>query len=58
MRQGAADRRVLCQNLECEVVDTKLVAKYNFFVLEVVQAWIDRTTKTRAPFIIVAEAFS
>jgi flavin reductase (DIM6/NTAB) family NADH-FMN oxidoreductase RutF len=28
-------------NLECKVVDRKLVAKYNFFVLEVVQAWID-----------------
>ena len=32
-------------NLECKVVDTKLVAKYNFFVLEVVQAWIDRAHK-------------
>lgn len=32
-------------NLECKVVDTKLVDKYNFFVLEVVQAWIDRTCK-------------
>ncbi len=27
-------------SLECLVVDRKLVAKYNFFVLEVVQAWI------------------
>jgi flavin reductase (DIM6/NTAB) family NADH-FMN oxidoreductase RutF len=27
-------------NLECRVIDRKLVAKYNFFVLEVVQAWI------------------
>ncbi len=32
-------------NLECKVVDKKLVDKYNFFVLEVVQAWIDRTIK-------------
>ncbi|MGZ3790377.1 MAG: flavin reductase family protein [Bacteriovorax sp.] len=28
-------------NLECIVVDSKMVAKYNFFVLEVVKSWID-----------------
>lgn len=28
-------------NLECRVVDTSMVNKYNFFVLEVVKAWID-----------------
>jgi flavin reductase (DIM6/NTAB) family NADH-FMN oxidoreductase RutF len=28
-------------NLECKVVDTVLVAKYNFFILEVLKAWID-----------------
>jgi flavin reductase (DIM6/NTAB) family NADH-FMN oxidoreductase RutF len=28
-------------NLECRVVDQKMVAKYNFFILEVVKAWID-----------------
>lgn len=28
-------------NLECRVVDTRLVEKYNFFILEVVKAWID-----------------
>ena len=27
-------------NLECKVVDTAMVSKYNFFVLEVVKAWI------------------
>jgi len=27
-------------NLECRVVDGRMVAKYNFFVLEVVKAWI------------------
>lgn len=27
-------------NLECKVIDTKLVAKYNFFILEVLKAWI------------------
>jgi flavin reductase (DIM6/NTAB) family NADH-FMN oxidoreductase RutF len=34
-------------NLECRVVDTRLVPKYCFFVLEVVKAWID--PKARAP---------
>lgn len=28
-------------NLECKVVDTRLVAKYDLFVLEVLEAWID-----------------
>jgi len=32
-------------SLECKVRDTKLVAKYNFFVLEVVQAWVDKARK-------------
>ena len=32
-------------SLECKVVDGKLVAKYNFFVLEVVKAWIDPARK-------------
>lgn len=32
-------------NLECKVVDSRLVAKYNFFVLEVLKAWIDRSRK-------------
>jgi len=32
-------------SLECKVVDMKLVTKYNFFVLEVVQAWVDATRK-------------
>lgn len=32
-------------NLECKVVDTRMVNKYNFFVLEVVKAWIDPTRK-------------
>ena len=33
-------------NLECRVVDTKLVTKYNFFILEVIKAWIDPGKKT------------
>ncbi len=28
-------------NLECRIVDTSMVKKYDFFVLEVVKAWID-----------------
>lgn len=28
-------------NLECRVVDARMVNRYNFFVLEVVQAWIE-----------------
>jgi len=32
-------------SLECKVVDMKLVTKYNFFVLEVVKAWVDPTRK-------------
>jgi flavin reductase (DIM6/NTAB) family NADH-FMN oxidoreductase RutF len=32
-------------SLECKVVDMKLVTKYNFFILEVVQAWIDPARK-------------
>jgi flavin reductase (DIM6/NTAB) family NADH-FMN oxidoreductase RutF len=34
-------------NLECRVVDTRMVNKYCFFILEVCKAWIDRTL--RAP---------
>ena len=32
-------------NLECRVADTRMVNKYNFFVLEVVKAWIDPVMK-------------
>lgn len=32
-------------NLECKVVDTRMVNKYSFFVLEVVKAWIDPARK-------------
>jgi flavin reductase (DIM6/NTAB) family NADH-FMN oxidoreductase RutF len=32
-------------SLECRVADTRLVNKYNFFVLEVVKAWKDTTVK-------------
>ena len=33
-------------NLECKVIDARMAAKYNFFVLEVVKAWIDPTVKS------------
>lgn len=36
-------------NFECKVVDTKLVNKYNFFVLEVVKAWIGLRVKNHPP---------
>jgi flavin reductase (DIM6/NTAB) family NADH-FMN oxidoreductase RutF len=32
-------------NLECRVVDDKMVADYNLFILEVLKAWIDRARK-------------
>jgi flavin reductase (DIM6/NTAB) family NADH-FMN oxidoreductase RutF len=32
-------------NLECKVVDARMVTKYNFFVLEVQKAWIAPSTK-------------
>jgi flavin reductase (DIM6/NTAB) family NADH-FMN oxidoreductase RutF len=34
-------------NLECRVVDTRMVNKYNFFVLEVVQAGVDTAQKSQ-----------
>jgi flavin reductase (DIM6/NTAB) family NADH-FMN oxidoreductase RutF len=32
-------------NLECKVTDTAMVSKYNFFVLQVVRAWINPEIK-------------
>jgi len=32
-------------NLECRVVDTRMVPTYCFFVVEVIKAWIDPTVK-------------
>ena len=32
-------------NLECRVVDTRMVARYDLFILEVVKAWIDPARK-------------
>ena len=33
-------------NLECVVADTRMVNKYNFFVLEIVKAWVDPGMKS------------
>jgi flavin reductase (DIM6/NTAB) family NADH-FMN oxidoreductase RutF len=38
---GAPLLRGCIASLECRVVDTKLVRSYDFFILEVVKAWID-----------------
>lgn len=32
-------------NLECKVIDTKLASKYNFFILEVLKAWVKPAKK-------------
>ena len=32
-------------NLECRVADTRMVGRYNLFILEVVKAWIDPAQK-------------
>jgi flavin reductase (DIM6/NTAB) family NADH-FMN oxidoreductase RutF len=32
-------------SLECRVADARLVAKYNFFILEVLRAWVDPSRK-------------
>ena len=32
-------------NLECRVIDVRMVTQYNLFVLEVVRAWSDRSVK-------------
>ena len=34
-----------CANLECRVADTRMVARYGLFVLEVIKAWIDPAVK-------------
>ena len=35
-------------NLECKVIDTKMVSKYGFFILEVVHAVVDPKQKNPA----------
>ena len=32
-------------NLECKVIDMKMATKYNFFILEVLKAWVAPSTK-------------
>jgi len=43
-------------NLECKVVDTKMVARYSLFVLEVLKAWIDLSESTPGKCVIWAGA--
>lgn len=44
-RVGAPRVEECYANLECRVADTRLVNAYCFFVLEVVEAWIDPAVK-------------
>jgi flavin reductase (DIM6/NTAB) family NADH-FMN oxidoreductase RutF len=37
-------------NIECRVIDTRLVNKYNLFILEGVKAWIDPERKEKRTF--------
>lgn len=37
-------------NFECKVVDTQMVNAYDFFVLEVIKAWVDPTVKDPRTF--------
>ncbi|HEY7609457.1 MAG TPA: flavin reductase family protein [Alphaproteobacteria bacterium] len=32
-------------NLECKIANTRLVGRYNLFILEVVKAWVDRAQR-------------
>ncbi|HSQ03774.1 MAG TPA: flavin reductase, partial [Burkholderiales bacterium] len=34
-------------NLECRVADARLVEQYNFFILEVLKAWMDPKPRSR-----------
>lgn len=48
MAASAVDAPLIAEcfaDLECKVVDTRLVNRYDFFVLEVVKAWIDPAFK-------------
>ncbi len=37
-------------NLECKVIDSSMVKKYDMFILEVVAAWIERSGKREKTF--------
>ena len=53
-------------SLECRVVDTRLMNRYNFFVLEVLKAWIDPASKNprtlhhkgRGAFMVAGETIA
>ena len=42
---GAPLSTQCCANLECRVFDTRLVKRYNFFVFDVLKAWMDPACK-------------
>jgi flavin reductase (DIM6/NTAB) family NADH-FMN oxidoreductase RutF len=52
-------------NFECNVIDTRMVNKYNFFVLEVLKAWLDPGTNNprtlhhrgRGAFMVAGKTF-
>jgi flavin reductase (DIM6/NTAB) family NADH-FMN oxidoreductase RutF len=53
-------------NLECTILDAKMVEKYNFFILEVIKGWIDPSIKDprtlhhrgRGSFMIAGETIT
>ncbi len=53
-------------NLECKVVDGKMAEKYNFFILEVLKAWINPAKKDsrtihhlgRGAFVVAGETIT
>jgi flavin reductase (DIM6/NTAB) family NADH-FMN oxidoreductase RutF len=44
-RVGAPRVEECYANLECRIADTRMVNRYNLFVLEVVKAWIDPSVR-------------
>ncbi|HBG26006.1 MAG: flavin reductase [Planctomycetes bacterium GWF2_41_51] len=42
-------------NIECRVIDTILVKKYNLFILEGIKAWIDNNRKEKRTFHAVGD---
>ena len=37
-------------NLECKIVDTRMVSQYNIFILEVLKAWMTKSRKRQRTF--------
>ena len=45
-------------NLECKVIDTRFVNKYNLFILEILKAWVDPRKSLPRPSIIMGMVHS